>query len=238
MTDTRENEPVNEGDLSGQTTESPADDAVDSPAGESGVNWQKKYLAAKGAEEEANRLRRENQELRERTQSSPAIADAGPTVQSQREQQIIEAANNGELWAQTLLEERERIRAEQTIMARDSVTLYKLNLIPDPALREEIRTEFATNRPRYQDIEQAKTTVESRKKDAEIQRLQAALRKAEGSKPPPDTVRTVTKEVFASGTTAKEMTRAQWLERQESLSDEDRMREQRLRINGKIVVKG
>ena len=215
------------GDL--PTAESPAPE----PASENGetqdqTDYKRLYLDSKTKIEEANRILRERQESEAR--HTPA-ADAQPEAVAKYRQEVYTAAQQGVGWAQDLVESWED--------QREITNVLRVVVDSLPADRKEALKEYAQNRSKYGTLEAAQEAISARKLREENTRLQAELKRATANRVDPNIPETGSREGANSSPKAVEtMTRADWQQRQSSLSQDERMAEQRKRLNGEIVIRG
>ena len=125
------NDIPSEGDLP-ETEESPAPEGESRERESDPTDWKKKYLEAKTAEEEANRLRRENEELRASRQPPPAADDDDDpdALSPEEELALASAARKGDVYAKALIrdrKEREQDREERDDLVRGIVLRDQAN---------------------------------------------------------------------------------------------------------------
>lgn len=203
------------------------------PASENGeaqdqTDYKRLYLDSKTKIEEANRILRERQESEARP--TPA-ADVPPEAVSKYRQEVYAAAEQGVGWALDLVESWEDNR-EITNVLRELV-----DTLPDD--RKAALKEYASNKSKYGTLENARNAIELKKLREENARLQSDYKKATANHVSANIPTTDTREGASSAPTkTQEMTRADWLKRQSTLSDDERRAEQYKRSRGEIVVRG
>lgn len=223
------------------TTGTPETDGRNAVA-DSNIN-RDEALAWKAKAERLNEAERELQELRARLQ--PPAADDDDDLElahlQRCQQEVAEAKARGErppTWAVRDLRSYER---EQQMAQVLGVVFEKL---PDDA--KAAVKEYAANPAKYPGgIKQAQAELQRQSLEkaqtdqaALIAQLKAENERLKANRVSPDTVRTSGSEGPTSAPEKQTMTRAQWLERQQSLSADDRMAEQRMRSKGLIDVQG
>jgi hypothetical protein len=177
-------------------------------------DWQKKFnelnqlrLQDLAKIEEANRQAKEYEALKESLEQSPAARGReaeDPRVVRRRE--IEGFARSNDAFAQELLEQAKT--QEEIIQA-----LYmkaQLDDIEDPKLRQKVKTHYAKNRSRGIDIRAAHKEVEAEDLRLQNEALKKQLEQFQKSKPDPDVVRTVARDVTSSEHKLKKMTTAQF----------------------------
>lgn len=145
------------------------------------------------------------------------------------------------------------LREELSMTVQELANVRALDRITDEAKQQKVKDHFNKNRHRLGDVEAARAEIEreelserAKEQQAEIDRLKATLA-ATSKRTNPDVVQTHTREVTAAEQQSREMTKAQWDERQAQLEaaaqagDAEarriRTREQVQRANGQINVK-
>ena len=196
------------------------------------TDWKREFLdKGKPALEEANRLRRENEELRRAMhQPPPAAKGIEEEVDDLSPDEIAalkEASRRGDIYAKAALRdraEREKDRQEREDLAR-ALTLQREYLdIEDAKERKAVRSRFDPNK--HRDLRDAHEELRRESLEAENKRLLAENeRLAKGGKPPdPNVTRTHTREVGASEHSRRQPSREEFKARLENLSDDDRRR--------------
>lgn len=217
------NETPSDGELPKEETQA---QETESREREQEPDWKRKYLEAKAAEEEANRLRRQLAELQTERQVKPA------TEREDRLRGAEEWAAKGDPVAQLQLEmHRRQEELERAIILRD-----QLRDVPEP-LREAVKQRFLQHQDRFGDIKAAHDSVLAEERQKEIERLQAELKRRELNKPNPDVARTAEREVIAAKASTKEMTQAEWDAEQKALPMHEALKRQRELLDGSIRLK-
>lgn len=206
------------------TTGTPAEDGRNASDGDE--RW-KEALVWKAKAERLNEVEAKLAELEAR--QTPA-ADVSTDQVAAYYAEVERQAMNGTPWA---IAEVRRLKLDAE---RDEALRILADALPPE--RKEVLKEYAQNRHKYGTPEAAAEALEARKLREKVQALEAENKRLSTNRVDPNVVPTATREGPAATTSTREMTRAEWLERQNSLDDDERRAEQLARIKGRIVVKG
>ena len=220
----------------------PADDR---DASSKEPDYKTMYLESKDKIEEANRIRAERDELKERLEHAPAAPVDEPLEEDEDDLPgVQEWASKQDQVAQGLLKVAKAVkkgRAERAELVKAIIDRDQLRDIPDPVLRKEVYEHYQRNRNRFEDPKSALDNIQARRLQAEKDKLveeNERLKKAvaQAAIKPPDGVPTHLRGAPGSEKDIVKMTRAQWLKDQAELGDDERMAQQTLRRKGLINV--
>ena len=163
------------------------------------------YLQSKDKVEEANRMRRENAELKARLQQSPAAANGRGQARTDRDEQINRLATEfQDPLAQGHLELKMELRKELAQTIEGISQLRELDKIKDETEREETLRHFEENSHRLGDVKAAHNEIKAKKLERENEamrtehtRIAAELKRISG-RPDPGVARTAVREVPAT----------------------------------------
>ena len=159
------------------------------------------YLQPKDKVEEANRVKRENAELKARLQQSPAAADGRGQARHARDEQINRLATE---FQDPLAQAYMELRTEMAQTVEGISQLRELDKIKDDGEREETLRHFEENSHRLGDVKAAHNEIKAKKLERENEamrtehtRIAAELKRISG-RPDPGVARTAVREVPAT----------------------------------------
>lgn len=179
------------------------------------------------------------EELNERLSQPPASrVDAGsaPDEREARRRKVKEFADAGDPLAQENMELREMIYE----LAQGVGTKFVENEVEDPTLRKRARDHYERNKHRL-DFKGALAEVRNQDLNAEVETLRAKLAKQSTAMPDPDAAKappTQGRELSASETQARKMTKAKYDHDKATLPMRDSLALQRAYNEGKITFSG
>lgn len=236
MTDPTTDGAINQPEA-GQEPATPAADernaAEDENKGKLIASLQEKAARVNAAEAKAAELQTRLEAL-ERAQS-PAARGPGLDPRAERLAEVKKWADTGADPAASLILD---LVSELDMTQREIANLRAIDKIPDPVKQKKVEDHFRNNRHRLGDVKGALAEVEAEEladKQAEIDRLNAALRQAQ--QPPGTAPPTHHREVPASAIRAREVTAEEYEESRKGLSSLDLLKMEEAVDRGEIHVR-